>query len=268
MRLVAAMARFWYSRQADEGRRRLAAALERAEKAPSSARADALTWQAVFELALGDPAIGCDLAHQAVADARAAGDSRTAARALRITALATDDDRLADRVVLLEEALALARAAGDAGRVSAHLGWLAIAVADTGDFKRARALAEESDALGRASGNTWRRLVPILQLGWLAFAENDLAEAEWRFRTAVDLGTGWGGLYVALGLFGLGQLRSRRGEPEHARALCRQALLGLRETLPCERLSGGRTGAHGVGRRMRRTARSCATSDGSVRRLV
>jgi hypothetical protein len=114
--------------------------------------------------------------------------------------------------------------------VSAHLVWLAIAVADAGDFKRARALAEESDALGRASGDTWRRLVPIVQLGWLGFAENDLAEAEWRFRTAVDLATGWGGLYVAQGLFGLCQVRLRRGEPEDARALCRRALLGLQET--------------------------------------
>jgi non-specific serine/threonine protein kinase len=191
LRLVAAMARFWYSRQADEGRRRLAAALERADKAPSSARAGALTWRAVFELGVGDPALGCDLAHQAVADARAAGDSRTAARALRVSALAMDDDRIADRVVLLEEALALARAAGSVGPVSAHLGWLAAAVADGGDFKRARALAEESDALGRASGDTWRRLIPIVLLGWLAFAEDDLAGAERSFQTAVDLTTGW-----------------------------------------------------------------------------
>jgi hypothetical protein len=77
------------------------------------------------------------------------------------------------------------------GPVSAHLGWLAAAVADGGDFKRARALAEESDALGRASGDTWRRLIPIVLLGWLAFAEDDLAGAERSFQTAVDLTTGW-----------------------------------------------------------------------------
>jgi hypothetical protein len=41
-----------------------------------------------------------------------------------------------------------------------------------------------------------------------------------------------GGFYVALGLFGLGQVRLTGGEPEHARALCRQGLLALRETSP------------------------------------
>ena len=55
-------------------------------------------------------------------------------------------------------------------------------------------------------------------------------QAEWRFQTAVDLASGWGGLYAALGLFGLCQVRLRRGESDHARALCRRALLGLQET--------------------------------------
>jgi predicted ATPase/transcriptional regulator with XRE-family HTH domain len=232
LRLVAAMSRFWYSRQRDEGRRRLAAALDRAQNAPGAARADALTWQAVFEFSSGNPAIGGDLVRQALADARAVGDSRTAIRALRVTALATDDDRIADRVQLLEEALALARADGGAGRLAAHLAWLAAAVADTGDFDRARVLAEESEAFGRESGDSWRRLMPIVQLGWLAVARNDLAEAEWRFRTAVDLATEWGGFYIGLGLFGLAHVRLRCRDHQQARALCRQGLLAVREISP------------------------------------
>jgi tetratricopeptide (TPR) repeat protein len=230
LRLVAAMARFWFSRQPDEGRRRLAAALARAVVTASPARVAALTWRAVFELELGDPALGRDLVSQAVTEARAAGDSRLAARALRVLTLTMDDSHTADRVTLLEEALALSRAAGDAGQVAVHLAWLAAAVANAGDLQRARALAEESDRFGQTSGDTWRRVVPSIQLGWLAVAEDRLDEAELCFRTAVDLGTGWGSFYSAFGMFGLGHVSLRRGETEHARKFYRQALLDFRET--------------------------------------
>jgi non-specific serine/threonine protein kinase len=232
LRLVGAMARFWFSHRPDEGRRRLAAALERAAVTPRPARVAALTWRAVFEFSFGDLARGRDLARQAVAEARAAGDTRLAARALRVLALAIDDSRPADRVRLLEEALELARAGGGAGDVAVHLAWLSAAVADDGDLQRARALAEESDGFGRASGDTWRRVIPILQLGWLAIAEDRLDEAELHFRTAVDLGTGWGGFYGALGMVGLGQVSLRRGETEQARTLYRQVLLDFRQTSP------------------------------------
>jgi non-specific serine/threonine protein kinase len=232
LRLVVAMARFWFSHQPGEGRRRLAAALERASATPSSARTSALTWLTVFEVTMGDPAVGRELARQAVAEARSLGDSRRTARALRALAWAMDEDQTAERVTLLEEALVQARAVGGMGHVSVHLSWLAGAVADAGDLERARALAEESDWLGRASGDTWRRLVPTIHLGWLAMADGSLDEAAFRFQTAVDLGTGWGGYYGALGLFGLGQVSLRRGEPEHARVLTRSALLDLREVSP------------------------------------
>jgi hypothetical protein len=181
---------------------------------------------------MGNPAVGRDLAHQAVAEARSTGDSRRAARALRALAWAIAENHTAERVTLLEEALALARAVGGAGQVSVHLSWLAGAVADAGDLERARTLAEESDSLGRASGDTWRRVVPTIHLGWLAMAAGNLDDAELRFQTAVDLGTGWGGFYGALGLFGLGQVNLRRGEPEQARVLTGQALLDLREASP------------------------------------
>jgi hypothetical protein len=116
--------------------------------------------------------------------------------------------------------------------VAVHLAWLAVAVADAGDLQRARALAEESEGFGRTSGDSWRRVMPTMQLGWLALAENHLDEAESRFRSAVNLGTGWDGFYAALGVLGLGQVSLRRGETEHARKLYRQALLDFRETSP------------------------------------
>src|SRR5262249_4548463 len=130
IRMVAAMARFWYPHQPGEGRRHLAFTLDRAAATPTSALAAARRWQAVFELHLGNPALGRDMAVRAVAEARSAGDTRTAARALRALTWALGDGDTAERVALLEEALALARADGGPGHVSTHLAWLALAVAD------------------------------------------------------------------------------------------------------------------------------------------
>jgi predicted ATPase len=74
LRLAAAMGAVWYPRMPGEGRRRLDAALKRAPATPSSARAEALIWQALFERNFGDPAVGRELAREAASDARAAGD--------------------------------------------------------------------------------------------------------------------------------------------------------------------------------------------------
>jgi hypothetical protein len=73
------------------------------------------------------------------------GDSRRTARALRALRWAMDEDNTTERVPLLEEALAL---------------------------------AEESDWLGRTSGNTWRRVVTSIHLSRLAVADGELDAAE------------------------------------------------------------------------------------------
>jgi tetratricopeptide (TPR) repeat protein len=229
LRMVAAMARFWFQRQPREGRRRLAITLDRAAATPSSPRAAALTWQSTLELYHGDAVFGRDLARQAVAEARTAGDTRTAARALRALAWSLDDEDTAERVALFEEALALARADGGAGHVSTYLAWLALAVADTGDREQVRALAEEADELARASGDRTRRVIPSIGLGWLALADNRLDDATRYFQTAVDLGTEFGGFYAVVGVFGLGQMSLRRNDLELARRQYRQALIDLRE---------------------------------------
>jgi tetratricopeptide (TPR) repeat protein len=232
LRLVAAMARFWFWHQSLEARRRLAVTLERAAATPSSARAAALTWQAVLELNHGNAGFGRDLALRAVAETRTAGDTRTAARALRALAWSMDEDDTAERVALLENALAVARADGGAGHVSTHLAWLAFAVADTGDRERARSLAEEADELARESGDRTRRVMPSILLGWLAVADNRLDDATRYFQTAVGLGPELGGFYGILGVFGLGQLSLRRNNLEQARQQYRQALIDMWEMAP------------------------------------
>jgi DNA-binding CsgD family transcriptional regulator len=231
LRMVTAMARFWLAHQAREARRRLAITLDRAAATTSSARAAALTWQAMYELQHGNAVLGHSLARRAVAEARTAGDTRTASRALRVLAWSLDDADPAERVALLEEALALARADGGAAHVSNHLAWLAQAVADTGDRERARTLAEEAEELAREGGDSIRRLIPSIGLGWLAVADNRLDDATRYFQAAVDVGTEFG-YYRVLGVFGLGQISLRRNDLEQARQQYRQALIDLREMAP------------------------------------
>jgi predicted ATPase/DNA-binding XRE family transcriptional regulator len=230
LRLAAAMGQFWCPRKAGEGRRRLAKALERAPARPSSARASALVWQAMFELYYGDPRAGCDLAHAALADARNVGDVRGALRALGVLWNATQDDDVSGRVAVLEEALALARASGSTGFEALMLARLGAAALDAGDFPRAQTLAAEADALARASSDAFTRASTLTVLGWLAIANGRLADAESHFRVMLELGGGWGGYHTPIGWVGLGQVYLRRGDVEHARASYCQMLTDLRET--------------------------------------
>jgi non-specific serine/threonine protein kinase len=235
LRLAAAMGRFWWPRKPDEGRQRLAAALQRAPETPSSARAAALIWYALFELQYGHPARSRDLAHAALADARAVGDADRAASALRALVFTTDEDDAAGRVALLEEGMALMRAAGatpNLGALAQNIGYLGVVAAEAGDLARARALLEESDAMTRAAGDAWSQLATTTQLGWLALADDRLDEAEAQFRTLLDLATGWGHFHDAPGLVGLGQVSLRRGELEQARMVYRRLLVDLREFEP------------------------------------
>ena len=229
LRLVAAMCQFWFPRQAGEGRRRLAEALERAAPSPSVAHATALIWEATVSVQFGDAARARDFARAAVLEARAIGDARRAAEALWVLVLASEEDDAAGRVASLEEGLALAQAAGAKGVEARHLAFLGAATADAGDLDHARILLDECDALARTAGDAWSRMTTITQLGWLAIAEGRLDDAESHFQKLLDLGSGWAGYHDVPGLIGLGQVALRRGDPERARALYRRLLVDVRE---------------------------------------
>ena len=86
-----------------------------------------------------------------------------------------------------------------------------------GDRERVRRLAEEADELAREAGDSWRRVIPSIELGRLAIADNRLDDATLYFQAAVDLGTEFGGFYGVLGVFGLGQVSLRRNDLGQAR---------------------------------------------------
>jgi hypothetical protein len=187
---------------------------------------------AQLELLQGDPALGREIARQVLSDARALGDSRREAEALLALALATHDDEATDRVALLEEGLAVARAAGVNGLVARHLGLLGAVAAEAGDLRSARSLLGESVGLGSMANDPVNVLTTTVQLGWLAVAEDRLDDAESHFNRFVDLEARWGGKNYGPALFGLGLVNLRRGETERARGVYRRLLLNLQESAP------------------------------------
>jgi non-specific serine/threonine protein kinase len=230
LRLTAAMGQFWWPRKAGEGRRRLAEALNRAHAEPSSARSAALIWQAMFELYYGDPLLGQEQAHAALVDARAIGDGILAMRALRALVNASDDGDVTQRIALLEESLAIARASGAKGFEAFSLARLAEVAMDAGDLQRARAMLDVADGLAREVGDVFVWANPLTVLGWLAVLEGRLDDAESHFRLLVELGTGWGGYHTPIGLVGLGRVSVLRGDFEQARVAYDHMLVDLRES--------------------------------------
>jgi hypothetical protein len=154
------------------------------------------------------------------------GDLRRQAEALRQVALVSGDADASRRVALLEEGVALARAAGAPGQTAVQLAFLAAAAAEAADTERAQELLDESYRLARAAGDAWSLVQPTAQLGWMALADGRLVEAESHFKFVRDLTAGWGG-NAPIWCIGLGQVSLRRGELEQALALHRQALFEL-----------------------------------------
>jgi hypothetical protein len=152
------------------------------------------------------------MARALLLDARSLGDARREAEALLALALATRENEPAVRVALLEEGLAVARAAGVTGLVARQLGLLGAVAAEAGDLPRARMLLNESAGLSGAASDPLNLLTTTIQLGWLAVAEDRLDEAESHFQKLVDREARWGGKNYGPALLGLGQVNLRRGE--------------------------------------------------------
>ena len=231
LRLVAAMGHFWFPFYGDEGRRRLAAALQRANETPCVAHAAALSQLAQFELLRTDPSIGREMAREALSEARSLGDAGVQSEALLALALATDDDETVARAAMLEEGLAAARAADDTGLAARYLGLLAAAAAETGDIPRARAFLDEASAAGGSARQT-NKVTASAQRGWLAVAEDRLGDAESHFQSLLKLGARRGNPHYSPAVLGLGVVCLRRGDTHQARVLYRRLLSHHWETSP------------------------------------
>ena len=173
LRLAGALWRFWAQRgHLSEGRRWFTEAFALPGDAGPAAPAAQVNWLiGAARLAMDQAAFGAASAYceQAAALAREYGDAADQAAALNTAGLlARALNRYADSAHAHQTALRLARAAADRGGTATALLGLAYAAMFTGDAIRAGALAEESLAEARESGDQLILAQVLFFLGWVA----------------------------------------------------------------------------------------------------
>lgn len=194
LRILPQIVRYWIRRgHEEEGRRYIAAILERAAKLPVpdgmtgsrwlSLMGEAWNSGAMLAYSQGDNARGIPLAQRAVELARQAGDQRLLALALGFQASSTLFlGRYQEAEPLVQEALVAARESGDktlAGMPLSMLGQ-SIAMREPGS-PLAQSYAAEGSALMEQSGDRWVAAMSQLGLAMGAKARGDLADARLRF---------------------------------------------------------------------------------------
>jgi predicted ATPase/DNA-binding XRE family transcriptional regulator len=228
LRLAAAMAHFWRVQgHPREGRERLTAALQRAPRAPTRARALALAWSGHLTHTLGEPRHGRELGEEAVRVARELGDSRVLAFALRTlgTTLAFGLGQTDQGKAFLEEGLATARGCGDlwdAATGLLDLGMLAFAL---GEPARSRELLEEGLALGREAGDGVTIAHLLCALGQLALRRSEVESARVSYDEALAISLSIGEQVARdLALCGIGDVARLAGDDLAARDRYRESL--------------------------------------------
>jgi predicted ATPase/transcriptional regulator with XRE-family HTH domain len=186
LRLAAALGRYWQVRAPrSEGRTWLAQALDAGPTAPSAARARALTWCGQLDFLHGEAELGSARLAEAVAVARTVGDPSLLCLTLRHLALYTADQVAAPD--LLEEAIALARQAGELRELAFALGYLGTLRQHQQDLSAAERLFGEALATARRSGDAGAIADALLCLGSLDMAHAANASARARLDEALTL---------------------------------------------------------------------------------
>jgi predicted ATPase len=190
LRLAAACVKFWTQRgHWTEARRRIEAALERAQAAPALLRARLLWAASDFAWSRGEYDRGKEFAEAAVALYGESGTSGRGSLGARHS-LAVCEERLgnyARAVEIFESVVAMARKIGEEGMAANSLNGLANLALDQRDFTRARALLEESVAIDRGPKGETRLANDLVDLGFVAFAEGLMEEAAASFREGLSI---------------------------------------------------------------------------------
>ena len=263
LRLVAALSAFWFmSGHFREGRELLAAALERAPREPTEARASALVGAGLLAGELGD-GDSRGLLEDGLADARAVGSTRMEANAL--TLLSFHQFGSEEQMRMGEEAIASARTSGDRwllGLVTGNHGDLMALLGETetatelmddayrlcrgvGDFSlsalwlsnlaelalrdgntaAARSRLDESLELARLIDDTRGTGLALVNLGWVELLERDLDHAFSCFEEAAAIARRLGARWLgADAIWGFAQVAAAGGDAERAARLAGAAL--------------------------------------------
>jgi tetratricopeptide (TPR) repeat protein len=215
VRLVGALARFWWMRgHVAEGRRWLAAALQQAgTPRDTAAHAKALNWAGILAWSQGDLTAARALHEESLTLQRVLGNQRGIAHSLNnLGIVATKQGDYAAARALHEESLDLRRTLEDPVGIAASLTNLGEVVAQQGDYAAARAYLAESLALQRALGDQLAVAVAHNHLGEVADRQGHDAEARAHYEESLALEQALGyreGIAISLG--GLGRVTVRQG---------------------------------------------------------
>ena len=178
LRLAAALGRYWIIHgPASEGQVWLEDALQRGPPVPSPARSIALNWAGVTAMHDGEMIAARERLEESVAVARAIGNPRLLAIALRHLTVAVHQQDPAAARALLEEALATARAADDTREVAYSLTFLGRIHELAGDLLTAERLYTEGLHAAQRPGDAQPLANALLNLGRMAAARNDYTRA-------------------------------------------------------------------------------------------
>jgi DNA-binding NarL/FixJ family response regulator len=181
LRMCMALARFWEVRSHwSEARRWIADLLASAPGASTaeSLRASAVGHAGFFATLQGDNEAAQPMLEDGLALARAAADSATQAFTLfGLGGLRKLQGEYAAANSLLQQSLAIARRLGDAWAIARALGELGDTARSTGDFALARLLEEEGVAIARLAGERRIESTLVLGLGFIELWAGDLARA-------------------------------------------------------------------------------------------
>jgi predicted ATPase len=190
LRLAAACNKFWFhSGHWTEGRRRLEAALGRADGAREELRARMKLSVAQFAWHQGDYERARALTEETIAINQELGVTGPLAAHAEIT-LAICEDKLGNRMrclELYEAALSRARADGDDTSVATILNNLGNTALDDRNLASARAYIEESASMNRRLGRHVSTAGNLLDLGFIALAEDRPDAAESALRESLAL---------------------------------------------------------------------------------
>jgi tetratricopeptide (TPR) repeat protein len=129
-----------------------------------------------------------------------------------------------------EERLDLARRLEDSEEVAGALVGVGLTAQALGDDERAIAATAEAAEVARAAGFTWILATATQNLGYLAEEHGDYGQAKARYAEALELFRRLGDEKQALGnLSGLGSVALREGRNDEAEALLRESLDGFGE---------------------------------------
>jgi predicted ATPase/DNA-binding XRE family transcriptional regulator len=237
LRMAASLHRFWdYRGYWSEGRRWLEAGLARGAAIAAGARADALTSLGVLAQRQGDYERAVTVLEEGLALWRAADDRRGSARALLIFGnVVKERGQYQEATALFEQSLQLSQEAGDRAHSVSALGNLGLMAAHQGDLVTARERFEKALDLARELGDKRLRAVTLQNLADIALQMGGLAEASARLEEARPLAEEIGDKYC------LAYVLETLAEVQRKQGRTEQAHANLQHSMRLARDLGGLT---------------------------